>query len=117
MANPEWCEDEEQEQCFAPDQDNLLDDAYDNCIGAKLTLQKGDELATASVKRRKLDEFGKAVGTSNPNQILDTRLHAIEFADGAEAECSACCDSVIRGLDHLSHEGPTASEKGMLCFS
>jgi hypothetical protein len=27
-----------------------------------------------------------------------------------------CWDSVIRRLDHLSHEGRVALEKGMLCF-
>jgi hypothetical protein len=89
MAIPEWYKDKEQEQCFALDWDNLSDDAYDNYIGAEVTLQKGDELTAASVKRRKLDEFGNAVGTSYANPILDTWLHTIEFADGKEAECSA----------------------------
>jgi hypothetical protein len=46
------------------------------------------------VKRRQLDSFGNAVGTSNPNPILDTRLYTVEFADGAEAKCSA---NVIAG--------------------
>jgi hypothetical protein len=89
MANPEWYEDDEQEQNFAPDQDDLPDDAYDNYIGAELTLQKGDKVTTARVKRRKLDDFGNATGTANQNPILDTRLHTVEFADGVEAEHAA----------------------------
>jgi hypothetical protein len=54
-----------------------------------LTLQKVDEVTTARVKRRKLASFGNAVGTSNSNPILDTRLYTVEFADGAEAKYSA----------------------------
>ena len=89
MANPEWYKDEEQEQNFSPDRDDLPDDAYDNYIGAELTLQKGNEITTARVKRRKLDGFGNVTGIANQNPILDTRLYTVEFADGAEAKYSA----------------------------
>jgi hypothetical protein len=41
------------------------------------------------VKRRKLDDFGNAIGNANPNPILDTWLYVLEFQDGAEAEYSA----------------------------
>jgi hypothetical protein len=89
LANPELYEDDDQEQAFAPDRDDLPDDACDNCIGAELTLQQGDEATTARVKRRKLDDFGNAIRKANPNPILDARLHTLEYANGIEAECSA----------------------------
>jgi hypothetical protein len=41
------------------------------------------------VKRRELDNFGDAIGKANPNPILDTWLHVLEFQDSAEAEHSA----------------------------
>jgi hypothetical protein len=41
------------------------------------------------VKRRKVDDFGDAMGNANSNPILDTRLYVLEFQDAAEAECSA----------------------------
>jgi hypothetical protein len=41
-------------------------------------------VTTACVKRRKLDDFGNAVGMPNPNPILAVGL--IEFPNGAEAE-------------------------------
>jgi hypothetical protein len=89
LANPDLYEDDDQEQAFAPDRDDLPDDACDNYIGAELTLQQGDEVTTTRVKRRKLDNFGNAIGKANLNPILDTRLYALEFANGIEAECSA----------------------------
>jgi hypothetical protein len=55
-----------------------------------LTLQQGDQVATARVKKRKLDDFGNAIGKApNANPILDARLHKLEFQDRAEAEHSA----------------------------
>jgi hypothetical protein len=81
-------EDDEQGPDVAQDHDDIPDDSYDNYIRAKLTLQKGDEVTTARVKRQKIDSFGNAVGTSNSNPILDTRLYTVEFADG-EAKYSA----------------------------
>jgi hypothetical protein len=87
--DPDIEEDNEQGPDVAQDRDDIPDDSYDNYIGAELTLQKGDEVTTARVKRRKKVSFGNAVGTSNPNPILDTRLYTVEFADGTEAEYSA----------------------------
>jgi hypothetical protein len=52
LANPDLYKDDEQEQSFAPDRDKLLDNTYDSYIGAELTLQKGDQVATARVKKR-----------------------------------------------------------------
>jgi hypothetical protein len=43
-------------------------------LGAELTLQKGNQVKTARAKRRKLDDFGNAIGTATPNPILDTSL-------------------------------------------
>jgi hypothetical protein len=44
---------------------------------------------TARVKKSKLDDFGNAIGKANPNPILDAWLHALELANGIEAEHSA----------------------------
>jgi hypothetical protein len=58
LTNPNLCVDEEQEPSFASDQDDVPADACNNCIEAELTLQQGDQvLATARVKKRKLDDF------------------------------------------------------------
>ena len=46
-------------------------------------------MTTARVKRRTLDDLGNAVGKSNINRILDTRMCTLEFLNGAEAEYSA----------------------------
>jgi hypothetical protein len=89
MANPDLHEDEEEGKTFVPNRDDLPDDTRDNYIGAELTLQQGNEVTTARVKKRKFDGFGNAVGTSHANPILDTRMHTLEFENGAEAECSA----------------------------
>ncbi len=89
LGNPDLYEDDDQAQAFAPDRDDLPDDVYDNYIGAELTLQQGDEVTTARVKRRKIDDFGNGIGKANVNPILDTRLYTLEFANGVEAEYSA----------------------------
>ena len=41
------------------------------------------------VKRRKPDDLGNAIGKSNINPTLDTRMYTLEFLNGAEAEYSA----------------------------
>ena len=40
---------------MVPDRGDIPDNAYDTYIGAELMLQKGDAVAAATVKRRKLD--------------------------------------------------------------
>jgi hypothetical protein len=88
-TNPDLYEDYEQEQSFASGQDDIPNDACENHIGAELTLQQGDQVATACIKKRKVDDFGNAMGKANTDLILDAWLHALEFQDGADAECSA----------------------------
>ena len=89
LTSPDLYEDEEQKEVLAPDQDEIPCNTYDNYIGAKLTIQKGDEVTNARVKRRKIDEFGSAIGTANNNPLLDMCLNVREFPDRAEAEYSA----------------------------
>jgi hypothetical protein len=60
-----------------------------NHTGAEATLQQGDQVVTAGVKRRKLNNFGDAVGMANLNPIMDVRLHMLEFQDGVETKHSA----------------------------
>ena len=57
LINLELNKNEEQEGSFAPDQDILPDDAYNNNMGAELTLQKGKQVTTDRVKKRKLNGF------------------------------------------------------------
>jgi hypothetical protein len=89
MANYNLSKDDKQGPDVSWDRDDVPDDSYNNYIGAKLTLQKGDEVTAARVKKRKVDSYGNAVGNSNSNPILDTRMYTVEFADGAKAEYSA----------------------------
>ena len=55
------------------ERDELLDDAYDRYLGAELQLDRGGELLSGIVKRRKRDIDGTLVGTSNNNPMLDAR--------------------------------------------
>ena len=42
-----------------------------------------DRLMHAIVKRHKLDDEGRDVGTMKNNPMIDTRVYEVEFADGA----------------------------------
>eukprot|EP00980_Cylindrotheca_fusiformis_P023995 scaffold11317_cov111-Cylindrotheca_fusiformis.AAC.1 len=53
--------------------------------GMELGIRRGPDadVQHAVVKRRRVDEAGRAVGTANPNPILDTRQYEVEFLDGS----------------------------------
>jgi hypothetical protein len=106
LNNPDLYEDNDQVQSFASDHDDLPDNAYDNYIGAELTLQKGDEVTTATVKRRKLDKFGNATGKANSNPILDTRLYTVEFPRG-RILCKRDSREYVGSMQHRWESIPT----------
>ena len=42
----------------------------------------GDEIKYEKLKRTSVDVDRKPIGKSNPNPILDSRLHKVGFIDG-----------------------------------
>ena len=58
---------------FISERDDLSDEAYDRYMGAELMLDRGGEVLSGTVKRRKRDTDGTLVGTSNGNPMLHTR--------------------------------------------
>ena len=69
-----------------PDREDIEDDHYDQYIGSDVLLPLGDTFKTGHVTNRKRNADGKAMGTANPNPILDSREYIVELPDGAEAE-------------------------------
>ena len=60
--------------------------SFDNYIGAEVTLPRGDEMVSGTVKSRVKDHEGDPVGIDNWNPILDTRVYEVEFTDGGQVE-------------------------------
>ena len=58
----------------------------DQIIGSEIKLQHGDQMHVGKVKRRKIGEDGRTVGHCNPNPILNTLEHEVEFPDGTIKE-------------------------------
>ena len=52
-------------------------------------LDRGGEVLSGTVKRRKRDIDGILVGTSNGNPMLDTREYLVELSDGSKDTYSA----------------------------
>ena len=73
---------------FIADIDDADPNTYDQYVGAKVQLSKGNRVVTGTVKRRKTNN-GLVVGKANSNPILDTRTYGVEFPDGSHAEYSA----------------------------
>ena len=71
------------------ERDDLSDEAYDRYLGAELQLDRGGEVLSGTVKRRKRDTVGTLVGTSNGNPMLDTREYLVELSGGSEETYSA----------------------------
>jgi hypothetical protein len=53
------------------------------------------------VKRCKIDEDGKSIGTANNNPILDTRLYEVEFIDGTieSITANAIAENLLAQVD------------------
>jgi hypothetical protein len=63
--------------------------AYDRLINAEVQLQQGDDMMSAKVRKRALDNDGKVVGTYDENPILNSIVYEVEFPDGQVKEYSA----------------------------
>ena len=62
---------------------------FDNYLGAKVVLPKGDDMVAGKVVGRKRDSDGKPIGQENKNPMLDTHVYEVEFVDGGRAEFGA----------------------------
>ena len=60
-----------------------LHDSLDEYVNAQVRLPRGEGYEFGTVLRRKRNHNGDAIGTRNPNPILDTRAYEVEFADGS----------------------------------
>ena len=59
------------------ERDELSDEAYDRYLGAELQLDRGGEVLSGTVKRRKRDIDGTLTGTANtkPSALYCTAQH------------------------------------------
>ena len=64
-----------------------------------------DGLMHAIVKRRKLDNEGKAVGKMNTNPLLDTRAYEVDFYDGTIEVLTAniVSENLLGKIDEEGH--------------
>jgi hypothetical protein len=76
------------------DDDEADHDTYDQYVGAKVVLPKGDAMMNAKVRGRKCQADVTLLGKAHANTILDTRTYEVEFADGQLTEIAA---NVIAG--------------------
>ena len=64
-----------------PEVDDITSEVMDNYIGAYIMISRGDTVAQGSLRRRKRDVEGNAIGRANSNPILDTRSYEVVFED------------------------------------
>jgi hypothetical protein len=57
-------------------------DAFDELVGAKVMLPRGDGRIEAQVLKRKRDDDGKALGRKHQNPMMDSRQYEVQLADG-----------------------------------
>jgi hypothetical protein len=62
-----------------------LHNSHDECVNAQVRLPCGEgyEFGTVLLRRKRNRNNGDAIGTRNPNPILDTRAYEVDFADGS----------------------------------
>ena len=67
------------------------DVADDNFVSMELAMARDEEgeMLRATVKRRLTDEEEHPVGKANANLLLDSRMYAVEYADGHYKELTA----------------------------
>ena len=56
--------------------------SFNNYSGAEVTLSRGDEMLSGTVKSQVKDHEGDPIGVANWNPILDTRVYEVEFTNG-----------------------------------
>ena len=60
--------------------------SFDNYIGTDVTLPRGDEMVSGTMKSQVKDHEGDPIGIANQNPILDTRVYEVEFTYGGQVE-------------------------------
>ena len=71
-----------EEEYHIPDTDDFPE--YDKYMNAEVILPRdGERFQSARVVRRATEPDGSAIGTSNNNPILDTRIYEVMFNDGS----------------------------------
>ena len=55
--------------------------SFNNYTGTEVTLPRGDEMVSGTVKSRVKDHEGDPIGIANWNPILDTRVYEVEFTN------------------------------------
>ena len=58
-------------------------DAYDELVGAKVMLPRGDGRVEAEVMKRKRDDDNKPIGRKHSNPMMDSRQYEVKLADGS----------------------------------
>ena len=87
-------------QLYEEDDDRVIDDAkeaeeertpilFDNNIGTEVTLPRGNEMVSETVKSRVMDHEGDPDGIANWYHIFDTRVYEVEFTGGGRVELCA----------------------------
>ena len=90
MVTPDYeVYEDEQNPVIIQEIDDYNPEGYDGYITAQVLLPKGEEFQIGTVVKRRLDDDGKPIGTSNSNPILDSREYEVEFDDGCVLEYSA----------------------------
>jgi Reverse transcriptase (RNA-dependent DNA polymerase) len=90
MVTPDYeVYEDEQNPVIIQEIDDYDPEGYDGYITAQVLLPKGEEFKIGTVVKRRLDDDGKPIGTSNSNPILDSREYEVEFDDGCVLEYSA----------------------------
>lgn len=72
-----------------PEADATTPDHEDQYIGAEVVLPRGERYLSGTVKRRRLDASGTAIGRHHTNPLLDTREYVVSFPDSVEQEYTA----------------------------
>ena len=67
-----------------PDIDDYDVDAYDQYIGAEVTLPQGNSMASGKATGRKRSHDGSIKGKAHSNPMLDSRTYTVKFPDGRE---------------------------------
>ena len=92
-----------EEEYHIPDTDDFPE--YDKYMNAEVILPRdGERFQSARVVRRATEPDGSAIGTSNNNPILDTRIYEVMFNDGSTQEYAAN-RIALSMYDHVNEEG------------
>ena len=98
------------EDNFVPEKEYIIPDSddfpeYDRYINAEVILPRdGERFQSAKVVRRTTEPDGSAIGTSNNNPVLDTRIYEVMFNDRSTQEYAAN-RIALSMYEHVNEEG------------